>query len=193
MTKLPSDLVPWEKIGDQTTLAAKYGKKLVSQNFTRPDGATEEFVLFGQKDWVSIMPVTVDGLVVTNHEYKQGAHRVVHELPAGTADFGDERPEVVAKVELLEETGYEAEELIVLGPPFFMSPRSSWTRCYPFLATGCRKVAEQKFDESEEMAVELIPVERWVELCFDNIPDPGSVTTTMRALKRLGYSLHRPN
>ena len=192
MTRRPSDLVPWEKVGIPITLASQYGKSLVRQTFRDPTGVTHEFSLFGQRDWATIMPVTAEGLVVTNHEYKQGAHSVVHELPAGTANFEGEELEKVAREELRAETGYEAEELIFLGPPIFMSARNSWTRGYLFLAKGCRKVAEQDLDETEDIVTELIPLERWIELCLGTVVEYAAIVATFRALPYLGYSFVKP-
>lgn len=181
------EIVPWTKVGEQTKLAGKFGKWLVSQNFLNPTTQEEEeFILFGQRDWSVILPITKGGMVVTVLQYKQGCNQIVRELPAGTADTSDEEtPEDVARRELLEETGYLAGRIVPLGPPQFISTRSSTTRFFPFLALGCRKVAEAKLDASEEIETELVSFEEWVQLCHDTIVEPSAIVATFRAQQAL--------
>lgn len=179
---------PWEKVGEQTVIAKKFGKQLVSQMFLNPaTGKEEEFVLFGQKDWSVVLPVTEDGKVVAVKQYKQGCNQILLELPAGTADFKGETAEEVMRRELLEETGYEPKEVISLGPPQFIATRNSWTRFHPFLAKGCRKVKEAKIDLNEEIEVVLIPLEKWIDLCLKEIVEPSAIVATFRSLPHLGY------
>ena len=177
-------IVPWTKIGEPTVLAGKFGKKLISQIFRNPaTDKEEEFVLFGQKDWSVVLPITEDGKkVVTVSQYKQGCDQIVLELPAGTADFKGETPEEVMRRELLEETGFEPLEVISLGPPQFMSTRNSWTKFHLFLAKGCKKVKEAKLDLNEEIETQLIPLDEWIELCFTEIVEPSAIVATFRSL-----------
>jgi len=178
----------WEKVGSATLLAGKFGKKMVSQIFLNPvTNEEEEFILFGQRDWSVVLPVTENEEVVAVEQYKQGCNQIVLELPAGTADFRDEIPEEVMRRELLEETGYEPQRVVALGPPQFIATRNSWTRFYVFLATGCRKVQEAKLDLNEEIKVKLFSLEEWVELSLKELIEPSAVVATYRALIHLGY------
>jgi len=193
MSRLPRDIVPWEKIGGETVLAERFGKRFVTQDFRNPrTGMIEEFALFGHHDWVVVLAVTTDGLVITNHEYKQGCDRILHELPAGKIEPDDEDPAARMRIELREEAGYEADQVTFLGPPMFMSTRSSWTRFHPYLALNCREVGEQDLDESEDIARELIPLERWIALCLNEVVVPSAIVATFRALSHLGYSFIPP-
>lgn len=192
----PSELAKlarWYKSGDQEVLAQGYGKMLVRQRFVNPLTKTpEDFILFGQPDWAVILPITEDNQVVAVWQYKQGCDGLVLELPAGTADRVDEPPVALARRELAEETGYEAQVVDVLGPAQYMSTRNSWTRFHVFLATGCRKTSTPLRNASEEIIQELIPLERWVALCLEEIVEPSAVVATFRALPRLGVSVLPP-
>jgi ADP-ribose pyrophosphatase len=65
-------------------------------------------------DYVGILAVTPDGRVVAVRQYRPAIEQFTVELPAGLVDAG-ETPAVTAKRELLEETGYDADEMQVLG------------------------------------------------------------------------------
>lgn len=179
--------------GKEEILLKKFGKEMRSVLFTDPrTNIEEEFVLFGSKDWSVVLPLTTDMHVVAVRQYKQGCDKIIRELPAGAADFGNEKPEDAARRELLEETGYEAaENILFLGPPLWISTRSSWTRFWPFLATGCKKVADQKLDDLEDIEIELIPLDEWIRQTLSEIEEPSAVVATFRALHHLGYSIKK--
>ena len=176
-------LKTWQ-MGTSETVAKKFGKELRRVMFTNPTTLSEEeFYLFGQRDWSVVLPITKDNMVVTVSQYKQGCNKIILELPAGTADFKEENPETVAQRELLEETGYQAEKMIFLGPAQWMSSHNSWTRFFPFVALGCEKVTVAKLDSSEEIETVLTPYQRWLELCQSEIEEPSTIVATFRAMK----------
>ncbi len=65
-------------------------------------------------DYVTVVALTQDLRVVLVEQYRPAAERVTLELPSGLVDPG-EAPEVTARRELFEETGFEVEELFSLG------------------------------------------------------------------------------
>jgi len=187
-------LQAWRR-GEEKELARGYGKSLKSVIFINPlTGKEEEYILFGQKDWSIILPITVDEKVVAVRQFKQGCNKLILELPAGTASFEEETPEEIAQREFEEETGYEADKFINLGPPLWIASRSSWTRFWTFLALGCEKTKESKLDDSEQIEVELFSLREWIKMTTgtaeESIEETSSITTTHRAiphLMELGY------
>ena len=176
----------YQKIKEDVLAKYPYGKEVRKAVFINPlTGKEEEYVLFGQRDWSVIMPVTQDKKVVTVLQFKQGCNKIIHELPAGTADFTRESPEATARRELMEETGYKADKVIFLGPSLWMSSRNSWTKAYCFLASDCEKVREGKFDEMEVIETKLVPLPRWIEMARTEIEEPSAIVTTFRALPHL--------
>src|SRR5947207_11562367 len=80
-----------------------------------PDGrVVEEFSTIELPDYVVVVALTPDGRVVVERNYKHGPRRVCLNLPAGYLERGEE-PLAAARRELLEETGYAAEEWVSLG------------------------------------------------------------------------------
>lgn len=175
----------WQKISEQT-LAAGFGKEFRNAVFRNPlTGEDVDFKLIGQKDWSVVLPVTEDRMVLSVVQFKQGANKIMRELPAGTVDFSKELPVEVARRELREETGYALDEVIFLGPPQYIASRSSWTRFHCFLALGCVKVAEAKLDSIEDIEVELVPLARWIDMAQKEIEEPSALVTTFKSLPYL--------
>lgn len=180
---------PWKQIGETVKLAGKFGKALIVKMFENPNsGKIDEYVLLVQRDWSIVLAIDEDDQVLVVQEYKQGRDCVGRELPAGTAEFGEE-PEVVIRRELLEETGYEAGSVQYLGFAW-MATRSSPSKGHMFLATGCRKVADQKLDENEDIETELVPLQQWIKMVVDGeIEEWSSALATIRALPHLGLQI----
>lgn len=174
---------------EEKLIFQKFGKWLRSVIFIDPYGKEQEFILFGQKDWVTIFALTPDNQVLTVRQFKQGCNKVIQELPAGTEKYEGEPKRKVAIRELTEETGYRAEEIVALSPAMWIASRNSPTRFYCFLATGCVKEREPRKDVSEEIEVQLVPLAEWVEMCYSEIEEPSAVVATFRALKALAINL----
>lgn len=110
-----------------------------------------------------ILPVTTDDnvlLVVQPRVFTDD--KIAVELPAGYVDK-DEDYEMAARRELLEETGYEAEELIYLGS-FYQDQGCSAAYNKAFLATNCRKVSKQRLDGDEYIRYFLCQYDEMLEL-----------------------------
>ncbi len=110
---------------------------------------------------VAVVAVTDEGNLVLVQQHRPPVGRSVIELPAGLVgdrtEFEGEPMEAAAERELLEETGYAAEqmELLTMGPP---SPGAINETIAFFRADGLRKVAEGGGDDSETIEVLEVPV-----------------------------------
>lgn len=69
----------------------------------------------GLPDYSAIVATTEDGRILAVRQYRPALERYTIELPSGIVDPG-ESPGAAACRELLEETGYQADEVEVLGP-----------------------------------------------------------------------------
>jgi ADP-ribose pyrophosphatase len=75
-------------------------------------------------------------------------------------------PEHAARRELIEETGYKASEMQLLGN-VHPNPAFLTNRCYTFVAKGVSLVKEQEQDEKEDIEVVVRPLEQIPELIRD--------------------------
>lgn len=118
-------------------------------------GKDHEFFVLESPDWVNIVAVTGDNNIVFIEQFRHGISRSTLEIPGGMIDEGEE-PAVCAERELLEETGYTADEFVEIGkvhpnPAFFNNV------CYTFLARGAKKIKEPEFEGSEDIETLLYP------------------------------------
>ncbi|MCB0711860.1 MAG: NUDIX hydrolase [Ignavibacteriae bacterium] len=117
-----------------------------------PDGIAEgDFHTISAPDWVNVIALTESGDMVMICQYRHGTNELAWEIPGGMIDPG-EAPEEAARRELLEETGYEADEIQLIGsvrpnPALFDNTN------YTVLARGVRQVGLQSLDEHEDIHV----------------------------------------
>lgn len=104
---------------------------------------------------VAVVPVTDEGEMILIRQFRPPVNNYVVEFPAGLNDRG-ETPEEAASRELLEETGYEAGEMIFLakGP---LSSGLSGEVLSAFLAKGLKFKGLGRHDETEDLEVIKVP------------------------------------
>jgi ADP-ribose pyrophosphatase len=123
-----------------------------------PDGAEIEYGVLESAGFAAVVPVTEGGRVVLVRQWRQATRSFTLELPGGGLEKGED-PEETARRELLEETGYRAEELSRLIC-VCTSPGRSTEVCHLF---RCR-VAVRDLSGPRPEATEFVSV---VELPFE--------------------------
>jgi len=121
-----------------------------------------------------VLPLLDDGRIIFVHQYRYPLKEYLYELPAGKLE-PNESPEVCAKRELEEETGYEAgrlEKLIAI----FTSPGFSDEKLHIYLARNLR-AGKQKLEEGElGLTLKYIPVKEAFHMVKTNeIVDAKSI------------------
>lgn len=105
---------------------------------------------------VALVPLTDDGCTLLIRQFRPPVNNYVIEFPAGLNDKG-ESLEAAAQRELMEETGFEARELIFLadGP---LSSGASTEILTVFIARGLEYKGVNGRDESEDIEVLKVPI-----------------------------------
>jgi len=100
-------------------------------------------------DYSAIVAITSDQRIVAVRQYRPAVERYTIELPSGLVDPG-ETPAEAASRELLEETGYQAGEVEVLGP---MEPDTGrlGNRIWSCVSTGVRRVTGREPEDGIEV------------------------------------------
>jgi len=121
--------------------------KVVEDVVELPNGKITDYVRFESRgNSASIICVNNEKKFLLQKEYSYPSDTVVIQLPGGFVDF-KENIEEGANRELMEESNYRANKLILLGS-YLPNNRKSKSLCYVFLATNLVKEAKQK-DEQE--------------------------------------------
>lgn len=129
---------------------------------------------------VTVVPVTDDGRVVVERQFRYPLNEVITEIPAGKLDSKTEDRLEAAKRELKEETGYTAEEWICLGDYY---PAAAYTdeRITMYLARGLRR-GTQQLDEDEFLNVVTVPLEELVrDILEGRIADGKTQAAVLKA------------
>lgn len=164
---------------------------VVVETVRTPDGATVEREIVRHDGAVAIVPVTSDGRILLLKQYRQPLRRHVLEIPAGTRDVPGETVEDVARRELLEETGHDADRFEPIGR-FHNSVGWSTEETHLFLARDVHPApAPDGFEpEAEEATMEIVPfaVADAIELArTGQLTDAKTVLGLLYAAAHLGH------
>jgi ADP-ribose pyrophosphatase len=146
-----------------------------------PDGRVVRREIVEHPGAVVILPLLENGRVVMIRNQRYAIGRELLELPAGTLERGED-PRECAFRELIEETGYEAATMEPLTQ-FWTMPGVCTERMHAFVARGLRHVG-QRLEETEQITVELMPMERVVSLIGGGGIDDGKSIVTILHFRR---------
>ncbi len=145
-----------------------------------PNGDTSSREYIKHNGAVCVIPITDDGKVILERQYRYAVGEVLVEIPAGKLDYIGEDPHEAALRELREETGAVAAELIDLGL-YYGSPAIMGEKIYMYMAKGLT-YTEQELDRDEFLEVFTMPLEDAVkEVLAGNIPDGKTQAAILRA------------
>lgn len=180
-----------KKIGPERVVAKFFSKSIVVQDYLNPrTGKVDSWGCFrGNLPFSFILPITIDEKVVSIRQFRYGIGEVIHELPAGNIQPG-ESPVNAAARELLEETGYKAEQIISLSnnQPIWNNPAGSDIYFYPFLGLDCTYMQGQNLDQEEVIEVELVDIYTWLKMVSEVRANSAvAMLTTLLAIPHLDF------
>ena len=125
-----------------------------------------DFYVLAAPDWVNIIPLTEDQHVVMVRQFRHGIEDFTLEIPGGMVDAEDPSPMHAARREMVEESGYDSEDIIELGK-VHPNPAIQGNYCHTFLARRVRAGLKHELDTTEETEVVLVPLASIKELIAD--------------------------
>ena len=132
-----------------------------------PDGTiVDPYFVVELPESVCAMALTENNEVILVKQYRHPVEKNILELPGGFVDKGETAEMAIAR-ELQEETGYRFTHFKNLGRTA-ANPGvlNNFTTLY--LATGGKKVAEQKLDFNEEIEIKLFSLEEVRKMLMNN-------------------------
>lgn len=129
---------------------------------------------------VAVVPVTDDGKVIVERQFRYPLNAVITEIPAGKLDSITEDRLSAAQRELREETGYTADHWQELGD-FHPTAAYCDEKITLYLATGLH-LGERDLDEDEFLNVIAVPMEELVaDIMAGRITDGKTQTAILKA------------
>ncbi|HEY1172540.1 MAG TPA: NUDIX hydrolase [Verrucomicrobiae bacterium] len=122
-----------------------------------------EFYVIESRHWVNIIALTEDDEIVMIEQYRHGTNSIELEIPGGIIDKGDNDPVEAGVRELLEETGFEGTDAMLLGQ-VAANPAIMNNTCYTVLVRNCHFSSETRFDTGEDIITRLVPIKDLPEL-----------------------------
>lgn len=133
---------------------------------------------------VGIVPLTYDGKVIVERQFRYPIDSVITEIPAGKLDNKKEDRLEAAKRELEEETGLIADEWIELGD---YCPAAAYCDevIKLYLAKGLHE-GKRNLDEDEFLNIRAIALEELVnDIMMGNISDGKTQVAILKAYLKL--------
>jgi ADP-ribose pyrophosphatase len=171
----------WRRISSTYVIDSPF-LRIRKDTIELPGGATlPEYYVRESSGFVMIFATTPDARVILVRQYRYGSDSIGLELPAGTVETGEDT-DACARRELLEETGYAADEMRLLGS-FAVEPVRSTAKAYIYIASGARRVADPAPDATEILEVELAGVPDFAAMLADGrIDNLATLAAGYRAL-----------
>jgi 8-oxo-dGTP pyrophosphatase MutT (NUDIX family) len=151
-----------------------------------PNGTIiDDFFVNIRPDIAVVLAITPQQEIIFVRQYRHGVEKILLELPAGSFDPKIELPEIAARRELAEETGYRANKLIQLAT-LYDNPVKDTNSVHLFLAENVQYANLKQLDITEEIDVVLISIQdvkdkiRTGEICV-----AGSITALFLGLDYL--------
>jgi ADP-ribose pyrophosphatase len=148
-----------------------------------PDGAKIEYGILESTGFAAVVPVTEGGGVVLVRQWRQPVGSFTLELPGGGLEGGEDPRETVAR-ELLEETGYRAQNLSHLAS-VHTSPGRSTEVCHLFRCKAVRTCPGPRPEPAEFISALELALPQAVEKIFG-----GEITAATTVLGLLMVSGH---
>lgn len=143
--------------------------KLRADNCTTPQGGkVNTYYVLEYGDWVNCIAIDQEDNVMMLRHYRHGVQKYIMEFIGGGIEEGED-PQVAAKRELEEETGYTGGSLFHAGSSY-PNPANHTNKVHTYLAVGGNISQDQNLEVGETIHVEKIPFKTVIEEMSK--PDP---------------------
>lgn len=130
------------------------------------DGTKATFEKLKRPDTAVVIPATSDGKMILALQEQPGKAPFLGCV--GGRLEPNEDPIAGARRELLEETGYDSEDIVLWNASQPVS-KLDWA-VYTFIARDCRKVSDQKLDPGEKIELKFFGFDEFLDIASTENP-----------------------
>lgn len=179
------ELAPWDTLdsrieGDYKIFTLNAIRKRSPRN-----GVVATYYALDTLDWVNVIAITPENMVVMVEQYRHATNTIELELPGGMMNKGETDPIAAAMRELREETGYDGSETRLLAS-CYANPAILTNRFHTVMAWGCVEKYPLDWDSGEDMRIRLVP-----EKELDNLVSSGAIRHSVMVAALHYYSLFK--
>ncbi len=154
-----------------------------SEDVTLPNGTRSELSMVRHPGSTAVVPLFEDNTVLMERQYRHAVQAHLVEIPAGTMEPG-EQPLTCARRELEEETGYTAEDFVLLLDLDIL-PAYTDERIYVYLARGLMPSLQQ-LDDDEVIEIVTYPLAETLKMIDSGqIRDGLTILSLLQAWRHL--------
>jgi len=156
-----SQWLKWQTVSQEKLADCKIfsvNKILASCDFE--NSKTRSFFTLNCGAWVNIVAINDKRQLIMVEQYRHGIEELTLELPGGSVEDADIDSHEAAKRELIEETGYIANNWTMLGMNH-PNPALQNNLCYTYLAEDAYQIEQPEFDGTGTERIRT----RFVDLC----------------------------
>jgi len=175
----------WKVLREEMLVNRDPWIRLSEQDVLLPNGAhIDGYILWEEREYALVVASTKDGIPLMR-QYKHGLGTFSLDLPGGYLNKNEEAL-AAAKRELIEETGFTADEWIHLSSLILDNNRGK-TRAHLFLAIDVHKASDPSPDETEELSMSFYGRHQLITMLHDgSISSLPTVAALLLALQYLG-------
>lgn len=138
---------------------------------TPSGGKVDTYYVLELRDWVNCIAIDTDDNVIMLRHYRHGVQKYLMEFVGGSLEATDASPELAAKRELEEETGYTGGTFFHVGTSY-PNPANHTNKVHTFLVVGGSIRHSQNLETGETLLVGKVPL----KTVIDEMSKPDSIS-----------------
>lgn len=161
-----AELLPWRTLSTRSVVDLAPWFSVVCDTIKLPsDRVIDDYYRIVAPDYAIVCAVCADGRIIMERHYKQCVGRFLLTCPAGGVEAA-ENPRQAAQRELLEETGYSAQNWTPLGA-FAVDGTRGICKAHLFLAEGTKQESVPEISDIEEFSLVFLDREQVASAIHD--------------------------
>ena len=160
---------------------------LFEEKLNNPDTRSKKVITLDAPDWVNIIPITSINEVVFVEQFRYGIGNTTFEIPGGMVDSGESN-QIAAERELVEETGYQLDNVIELGS---LSPNPALfkNKVISYVGYNAKKNKDISLND-KNIKVHLIPLKDIDQLIYEGQINHALVVAAFFLFKNKEQNAH---